>query len=346
MRTTNHAPRLTAVLCGGLIGLAALAAPATADDFYKDKSISIVIASAAGGSYDAYARIIARNMGRYIPGNPTLVPRNMPGAAGMQATHFIYEAAPKDGTALGAPLNTVPMSQLLEPDKVTFNCAELNWIGAVASPANVLATWYTSGIKTIEDAQKKEALIGATTPGTTMEMYPLMANNLFGTKFKVITGYIGGAEINIAMERGEVQGNCAWGWVPMMATKGDWIRDGKLNVIIQTGMKAAPGHSDVPLALDLAKTDEERELMELVFVPLTFARPFAAPPGVPKERVAALRKAFADTTGDRQFLDDADKAQLEIDLVSGEEIDAILARVYKTPQAVIERAKAAMEDPS
>ena len=345
MRTTNHAPRLTAVLCGGLIGLAALAAPATADDFYKDKSISIVIASAAGGSYDAYARIIARNMGRYIPGNPTIVPRNMPGAAGMQATHFIYEAAPKDGTALGAPLNTVPMSQLLEPDKATFNCAELNWIGAVASPANVLATWYTSGIKTIEDAQKKEALIGATTPGTTMEMYPLMANNLFGTKFKVITGYIGGAEINVAMERGEVQGRGANTYVAYRFQNADWIRDKKINFVFQMTLARDPSLPDVPMLLEYAKTDEQKKIVTLMATTEAIGRSIMAPPKVPADRVALLRKALMEVVKDKQFLDDADKAQLDVNPIPGEKLQAMVTDLVATSPAIVEKYKLAVSRP-
>ena len=163
-----------------------LATPALAEDFYKDKTLQIVIGSAAGGSYDAYGRLLARHMGRLIAGNPSVVPRNMPGAAGTAVAAWIYSVAPKDGTALGAPLNVLPLMQVLEPAKAQFNCAEIQWIGTVASPTNVLVTWHAAGVKTIADARQKEVLIGATTPGTTMEMYPLMANSLFGTKFKVI----------------------------------------------------------------------------------------------------------------------------------------------------------------
>ena len=345
MTPANRTPRLTTALCGGLIGLTALAATATAADFYKDKSITIVIASAAGGSYDAYARIVAHHLGRYIPGNPTIVPRNMPGAAGIPSTHFIYEVAPKDGTAIGAPLNTVPLSQLLEPDKATYNCAELNWIGAVASPANVLATWYTSGIKTIEDAQKKEALIGATTPNTTMEMYPLMANNLFGTKFKVITGYIGGAEVNIAMERGEVQGRGANTYVAYRFENADWIRDKKINFVFQMTLTRDPSLPDVPTLLEYATTDEQKKIVTLMATTETVGRSIMAPPKVPADRVALLRKALMDVVKDKQFLDEADKAQLDVNPIPGETLQKMVTDLVSTAPAIVEKYKLAVSRP-
>ena len=315
-------------------------------DFYKGKQVTIIIALPPGGGYDLNARALARHMGRFIPGQPTIVTKNMPGASSIRGANYIYNVAPKDGTEFAIFTRTVPLDPLLGNSDAQFDARKFNWLGSTSNEVSVCVAWHTAKVKNFSDLLSNELIVSASGAGSPSIVYPKVLNAALGTKFKVINGYPGSAEAVIAMERGEVQGNCAWGWVPMMATKGDWIRDVKLNVIVQTGMKAAPCHPDVPLALDLAKTEEERELMELVFVPLTFARPFAAPPGVPKERVAALRKAFADTTHDKQFLDDADKAQLEIDLVSGEEIDAILARVYKTPQAVIERAKAAMEDPS
>jgi tripartite-type tricarboxylate transporter receptor subunit TctC len=329
-----------ATLC--LVGAPIVAVPAIAADFYKDKTISIVIGSAAGGSYDAYARLVARHINRYIAGSPTIVPRNMPGAAGVQASHFIYDTAPKDGTALGAPLNTVPMTQLLEPEKATYNSAEFNWIGAVASPANVLATWYTSGVKTLDDAKTKETLIGATTPGTTMEMYPLMADNLFGTKFKVITGYIGGAEINVAMERGEVQGRGANTYVAYRFQNADWIRDKKLNFIFQMTLERDPSLADVPTLLEYAKTDEQKKIISLMATTETVGRSLMAPPKVPADRVALLRKALIDVTKDKQFLADADKAQLDINPIPGEKLQAMVADLAATSPEIVEKYKLAV----
>lgn len=318
-------------------------APVAADDFYRDKSIQMVIGSAVGGSYDAYGRLLSRHMGRHIPGNPVFVPRNLPGAAGTIVARWIYTQAPKDGTALGAPLNTVPMTQILEPDKVPFDCGGFAWIGAVASPANVLVTWHTSGVKTLEDAQKKETLIGASAPGTTIEMYPLMANNLFGTKFKVITGYIGGAEINVAMERGEVQGRGSNSYISYLFQNPDWIRDEKINVIFQMTLKRDPLLPNVPALIEFAKTEEQRQIVSLLAITETIGRPVVAPPGTPADRVAILRRALMDTASDPLFLEDAKKAQLEVQPISGEMMQKMVTDLINVRPEIVERYKQAVQ---
>lgn len=318
------------------------ATPAIGADFYKDKTISIVIGSAAGGSYDAYARLVARHLGNHIPGNPTVVPRNMPGAAGVLTAHFIYAVAPKDGTALGATLNTVPMTQLLEPKKATYNSAEFNWIGAVASPPNVLATWHTSGVKTLDDARQKETLIGATTPGTTMEMYPLLANNLFGTKFKVVTGYKGGAEVNVAMERGEVQGRGANTYVAYRFQNPDWIRDKKLNFIFQMTLERDPSLPDTPTLLEYARTDEQKKIISLIATTEAIGRSLMAPPKVPADRVTLLRRALDATEKDPQFLADAGKAKLDINPIPGENLQAMVADLAATSPDIVAKYRRAV----
>lgn len=325
------------------IGAIAVATPASAEDFYKDKTVQIVIGSAAGGSYDAYARLVARHMGRHIPGNPTIVPRNMPGAAGTVVASWVYSVAPKDGTALGAPLNTVPMAQILNPSKVSFNCAEFHWIGTVASPANVLVTWESSGVRTLADAKRKEVLIGASTPGTTMEMYPLMANNLFGTKFKVITGYKGGAEINVAMERGEVQGRGSNSYMSYLFQNPDWIRDKKINILFQMTLKRDPQLPDVPALIELAETDEQRQVVSLLATTESIGRPLIAPPGTPADRVALLRKALMDSVRDPQVLADAKKARLEVQPISGEEMQDMVAGVINAKPEIVARYKQAVQ---
>jgi tripartite-type tricarboxylate transporter receptor subunit TctC len=339
---TNWKRDVSASAATVLMAVAVGSAPAWSADFYKDKSIAIVVGSASGGSYDAYARLVARHMGRFIPGNPTIVPRNMPGAASIVAARYVYEVAVKDGTTLGAPLNTLPMTQILEPAKVNFDCAKLNWIGAVASPPNVLATWHTSGVKTLDDAKKKETLIGATTPGTTMEMYPLMADHLFGTKFKVVTGYKGGAEINIAMERGEVQGRGANTYVAYRFQNADWIRDGKLNFIFQMTLERDPSLADTPTLLEYAKTDEQRRIISLMATTETIGRSLMAPPGLPAARVTLLRSALMETVKDQRFLADAGKAQLDISPIPGDKLQAMVADIVSTPKPIVERFKAAV----
>lgn len=317
--------------------------PASSADFYKDKTVSIVIGSAAGGSYDAYARLLARHLARFIPGNPVIVSRNMPGAAGVQAANFIYNVAPKDGTAIGATLNTVPLTQLLEPQKAEFKSEEFHWIGGVASLASVLATWHTSGVKTLEDAQRKEVLIGATTPGTTMEMYPLLANNLLQTKFKVITGYKGGAEINIAMERGEVQGRGGNTFLAYSFQNPDWIRDKKINFIFQMTLERDPAHTDTPTLLEYAKTKEQKQIISLMASTETIGRSFMAPPRLPPATSALLRKAFDQVVEDSGFLADAKKAQLDINPISGEKLQQVVAGMTSTPPEIVEMFRDAVQ---
>jgi tripartite-type tricarboxylate transporter receptor subunit TctC len=321
---------------------ATLSAPASAADFYKDKTLSIVVGSAAGGSYDAYARLLARHMGDHIPGHPTLVVRNMPGAAGIQATQFVAEAAPKDGTSLGAPLNTVPMTQLLDPKKITFDCAALQWIGTAASPANVLVTWHTSGVRTLADAQARAVTIGATTPGTTMEMYPLMANHLFGTKFKVVTGYIGGAEINLAMERGEVEGRGSNSYLSYTFQNPEWIRDGKLNILFQMTLKRDPLLPDVPALVEFARTDEQRQIVSLLATSEAIGRPLLAPAATPADRVAILRTALLDAVNDPALRADAAKAKLELQPIGGEEMQAMIAGIVRAPSEIVAKYKDAV----
>lgn len=327
-----------------LFGLFAFFGPSTAwaQDFYSGKTIIINVGSAAGGSYDLYARMVAQHIGRHIPGNPAVIVRNMPGANSGVMANYIYEVAPKDGTALGAPLNTVPLTQLLEPERAKFNAAEFNWIGAVSSPANVLATWHTSGVKTINDARSKEVLIGATTPGTTMEMYPLLANNLFGTKFKVITGYIGGAEINIAMERGEVQGRGGNTYIAYRFQNADWLRDKKLNFIFQMTDERDPMMPDTPTLLEHAQTDEQRKILSVMITTEAIGRSLIAPVGVPADRVALLRKALMEMVKDLKFLADVEKAQLEISPVPGEKLQHMVESLVASPPDVVEKFKRAV----
>jgi tripartite-type tricarboxylate transporter receptor subunit TctC len=331
-----------AAIVATMAALGAVAGSASAADFYKDKTISFVVGSASGGSYDAYARLLSRHMGRHIAGNPTIVVRNMPGAAGIQATQFISEVAPKDGTQLGAPLNTVPMTQLLEPGKITFDLAALQWIGTAASPANVLVTWHAANVTTLADAQARTVTIGATTPGTTMEMYPLMANSLFGTKFKVVTGYIGGAEINLAMERGEVEGRGSNSYLAYSFQNPEWIRDGKLNILFQMTLKRDPLLPNVPALIEFAKTDEQRQIVSLLATSEAIGRPLVAPAGTPTDRVVLLRKALLDAVNDPALRTDAEKARLELQPIGGEDMQAMIASIVQAKPEIVEKYKDAV----
>jgi tripartite-type tricarboxylate transporter receptor subunit TctC len=320
----------------------AVGGPAMAEDFYEGKTISIVVGSAPGGSYDLYARLVAQHIGKHIPGHPKVIVQNMPGANSQLMAGHVYDIAPKDGTTLGAPLNTVPLNQMLQPGKTKFNAAKFNWIGAVSSPANVLVTWNTSGVKSLDDAKKKEVTIGATTAGTTQEMYPLMANNLFGTKFKVITGYKASTEINIAMERGEVQGRGANTFISYRIQNPDWIRDKKINLIFQMTEERDPEMKDVPTLMEYAKTDEQRKIISLMVTTEAIGRSYFAPPGVPAERVALLRKALMDVVKDPEFVAEAEKAKLEIKPVAGEKLQKMVEDLIATPPDIVAKYKEAV----
>ena len=315
------------------------------EEFYRGRQLSLLIGFEAGGGYDLNARAIAQHMGRHLPGKPTIVPRNMPGAGSLRVANYLYSVAPRDGTEFGIFARTVPLDPLLGGKDAKFDARAFGWLGSPSNEVSTCVAWHTAPVKSAADLMTKELITGGTGTASPSTFFPNILNAVLGTHIKVVEGYGGTADSLLAMERGEVEGNCGWGWVPMKATKGDWLASGKIVPLIQLGMKKAPDHPEVPLALDLARTDEDRQVLELVFAPQIFARPITAPPGLPPERLAALRRAFAETLADPAFLADAAKQQLEIDYVSPAEIDALLARLYATPPAIIARAKAAMAPP-
>jgi len=268
--------------------------------------------------------------------------QNMPGANSKLMAGYVYNVAAKDGTVLGAPLNTVPINQMIEGQTPNFNAAEFNWLGAVSSPANVLVTWHTSGVKTLDDARKKEVIIGATTAGTTQEMYPVMANNLLGTRFKVVTGYKASTEVNLAMERGETQGRGANTYLAYRFQNPDWIQDKKINLIFQMTETRDPLMPDTPTLLEYAQNDEQKKVISLMVTSEAIGRPLLAPPGVPAERVALLRKALMEVVADPEFVAEAEKAQLEISPVPGEKLQAMVRDLIATPPDIVEKYKAAV----
>ena len=306
------------------------------EDFYKGRKIDIVIGFTVGGGYDAYARLVGRHMGEHIPGKPTMVPRNMTGAGSRIAAAFIHGVAPKDGTALGIADQSIPLEQALGDAGVKFDSREFNWIGNPNADNNVLTTWHTSPVKTIEDARKIEVTMGATGYNTSSQ-YPTVLNAMSGTKFKVILGYPGGNEINLAMERGEVAGRGSNAWASYKSTRPDWIKENKINILVQIGLRKASDLPNVPLLMDVAGNDLDREAMRLLSAPTTIGRPFFAPPNVPADRVKALRAAFDAMVKDKAFLDEAQKLNLDIDPVSGEELQKIVADIINAPADVKKR---------
>jgi tripartite-type tricarboxylate transporter receptor subunit TctC len=312
-------------------------------NFYRGKTITIGVGFTAGGGYDLHARTLARHMGRHIPGNPNIVVKNVPGAAGLILANQLYNTAAKDGTELATFDRAIPLEPLVAPDRARFDTLRFNWIGSTDNDVSTCFSWHASPVKTFNDVLKRELLVGGTGTGGNASFYPKVLNAVLGAKFKVVPGYPGSAQVMLAMERGEVEGFCSMGFVTLEFTRPDWVRDGKVNQLVQLGITKNKNHLDVPLALDLAKTEADKQAIEFVVSPNLFARPFTAPPDVPAERVQALRKAFDATLDDPAYLAEAKQRKMQVLLVRGEEIDAVLKRIFSMPKAVMDRVKDAIK---
>ncbi len=319
-----------------------LAGPAFAQapaDFYRGKSLDMVIGFSVGGGYDIYARTVARFMGEHMPGKPRIVPKNMTGAGSRVAANYVYNVAPKDGTVLATVDQSMPLEQAVGDAGITIDTRKFTWIGNPIVDNNTLVTWHTSPVKTVADAQKKEIAIGATGFNTSAQ-YPQVMNSLLGTKFKIIMGYPGGNEVNLAMENGEVAGRGSNSWASWKASKPDWVRDKKMNIIVQIGLTKTADLPDVPLLVDLAKTDDDRLALRLVSAPPSVGRPIFSTPNVPDDRTKALRDAFDATMKDAAFLEEAKKTGLDINPISGAELQKVVADIIDTPKPVRDRLAA------
>ena len=331
---------LTAILASG-----ALAPAPAAAQFYRGKQIQILIAGTAGGGIDIGARIIARHLGKYLPGNPAIVPQLMPGAGGIRMLDHMISVAPKDGTVIGI----TPPGPIIEPligkRQASYRMADFVAIGAMTKEVSLCISWGASKFKTIEDATKSQMVVAGTGAGASPDIYPVVLNEVLHTNFKVITGYQGSQETIVAIERGEVDGRCGWSWDSIKSTRPDWLRDHKINLLVVFSLqKAADVPLDVPLILDLATSDEQRTILRLHLAGQFFGRPFFAPPGIPDDRRAALRAAFDATMKDPDFVAEALASRLEVNPASGAEIDQLLAEIYATPRDVVEKARAAIKN--
>jgi tripartite-type tricarboxylate transporter receptor subunit TctC len=326
-----------------VVGFAA-SSPAEADpvaDFYRGKTVNVYIGVAVGGEYDLHARLVARYIGKYIPGNPTVVPQNMTGAGGLRMANYLFEVAPKDGTAIGMLANTFPAMQAVGIGGIQFDATKFNWIGSISPTVETMAVWKTAGVKTIEEARTKEVVAGATGRGAITYMLPAMLNDILGTRFKIVTGYPGGNDVNLAMERGEV-GARNNTWSSWKVTKPDWLRNKDITILVQAGPKAKD-LPDVPSVEDLVKTEDERHLVNLIVSGTRLGRPLATTPGVPAERVQALRAAFDAVMKDPAFLKEAEAANIEVDPVRGEDMQRLVEQVLATPKHVKDRARPIFE---
>ncbi|HTI87975.1 MAG TPA: hypothetical protein VL966_15325 [Alphaproteobacteria bacterium] len=328
--------------CAAAFGLCIGGASAEAQsvaDFYKGKQVDLLIGYTAGGGYDVYARMIARYIGNHIPGNPAIVPRNKPGAGSLLVANELYGIAPKDGSVFGTFGRGNFLEALWGNPGAKFDPTKLSWIGSANNEVSVCAFMTSAGIKTTEDFLTKEIVVGGTGPGADTDLFPMVMNNVLGTHYRLITGYPGGNDINLAMERGEVQGRCGWSWSSVVATRPQWLKENKIYVAGQIALNKHPDLPNVPLVLDLAKNKRDRDVLEVVFSGQPMGRPYAAPPAIPADRLKALRDAFDATMKDKDFLAEAEKAKLEITPVDGAAVQKIVDTVAAKPKDILQQAK-------
>ena len=336
--------RVAPALAGCVLALCtSTARSAGVEDFYKGRAVSLIIGYSVGSGYDIYARLLARFIGRYIPGNPTVIPQNMPGAGSVKAAMYLYGVAPKDGSVIATIGRSAPLEPLL--GDAQFDGRTFSWLGSIASNSSLCATWHATAIKTWQDAMTKPFALAGEGSGSDPDNFARILKNVFGAKVKLVTGYPGGTEMNLAIERGEVDGRCGWSWDSIKSTRPDWLRDKKINLLAVFSLqKAADIPADVPLVGDLAQSDEQRQILRLYLAGQALGRPFFTSPGVPPERKAALRAAFDATMKDPDFIAETSKVKLEVNPASGAEIDRLLAEIYATPKDVIEKAKQAIRN--
>jgi tripartite-type tricarboxylate transporter receptor subunit TctC len=309
-------------------------------DFYKGKTINLYVAFPSGGGYDIYSRLAARYMQKYVPGNPNIVTQNMPGAGGVKAANFLYDVAPRDGSAIGMIADNAATEEVLATPGVTYATAKFNWIGRVTSSVNIEAAMATSGFRTIEDVKQREFIVGGTGAAGITTVIRKVANAIGGTKFKVITGYAGSPESCLAMEKGEVQG-CAPSWTHAKTNLRNWLDTKKINVILQWGVTRHRELADVPTMVELGKTDEDRKVLALYGSATDLGRSIAAPPGVPAERLKALRDAFTQAMNDPELLAEVKKANLDFDPMNGADLQKFIVELNDVSPSVIDRARKA-----
>jgi tripartite-type tricarboxylate transporter receptor subunit TctC len=328
-----------------MLALGPAASPAAADpiaDFYKGKQINWILSAGAGGGYAAYALAFAPHFSAHIPGNPHIVVQNMPGAGGIRAMLFLQSVAPKDGTTIGLVHSSVPFAPLYGIKGANFDPKQMNWIGSINAATGICVSWTASGITKWQDLFDKEFIVGGTGAGSQMETMPAMLNKLFGTRIKVISGYKGGNDVYLAMERGEVHGRCGGLISSIKSTRPDWFPQKKVSVPIQIALERDPEFPDSPALLEFAKDQRTKDVLELTLAPMGMDRPILAPPGTPKDTVAALRKAFHDTMNDGAFIAEAERQHLEIQEVDGDKLARLLQSAYALPPEVVKAANEAM----
>jgi tripartite-type tricarboxylate transporter receptor subunit TctC len=333
MRALAYAATVSLALAAGL------PLPTQADDYYRGKTLRIIVGTPTGGGYDSYARLVGRHLANFIPGKPSVVVANMPGASGTKAATYLYGIAPKDGTVIAIFNKSMPAYQVMGHAGAQFRTEEMAWIGSVSQTADVVAVWHATGIRSIADARRREVVIGADSTGGTMSAYPSLLNATLGTRFKIVIGYSGGPAVDLAMEKGEVDGRGSNPWSSYKATRPNWVRDGLIVPLVQVGVAREAELPHVPLLTDLAETDEHRAMFHFVSAPVMMERPFAGPPGMAREPLAILRRAFTQMVRDPAFLAEAARLNLDVDPHTGEEVARTVADIVATPPAIVQKVK-------
>lgn len=328
---------MMSVLAGSLT---CSAAAQSVEDFYRGRTIHVVIGYAVGGGYDAYARLLTRYMGKHIPGNPTLVPQNMPGAGSLKAALFLNDVAPKDGSYFGTVARAVPLAPLLQ--NAQFDGSKFTWIGSISDDVSICLSWGTSPVKSFNDLLAQEVSFAGEGAASDPDVFSFTLNNILGTKIRLVTGYQGTAEIVLAMERGEIHGICGMSLSTIKIQHPDWIEKKIINLLVQIALKKDPQLSNVPLVTELAKTPEQEKILRLIAAGQAMARPFFGPPGIPEDRKRALQEAFNRTMQDPEFLAEAKRASMDVNPLSGSEIASMLSELYATPKDIVEKAAKAI----
>ena len=310
-------------------------------EFYSGKSINLIISTGVGGGVDANARLVGRYLGNHVPGKPTILPRNMPGAGHLQATNYMYGQAPKDGSTIAAILPAFVLHQIIDGAGVQYDARDFPWLGASDVDNMNLYVWKTTGVESVADARTKEVLMGATGAGSYTILFPTLMNNLLGTKFKIVTGYKSTNEIHLAMQRGEVQGRAGNLFASLKSGNGDWLRDGSINLLVQMGAARDPEFPDVPLLHELATNDDDRRVLQLFEAEAALGKPFLTTPGIPADRLAVLRSAFEATMKDEGFLADARAMRIEVRPLKHDALKRIVDDIMNTPPELVAKAKAA-----
>jgi tripartite-type tricarboxylate transporter receptor subunit TctC len=322
-----------------IAGLASVASAQTPQAFYAGRNVTLIVGYPSGAAYDIYARLVGRHIGRHIPGQPNIVVSNMPGASSLIAANVLANSAARDGTMIGAVFERIAVEPMVNPGTAKFDGRAFNWIGSVLKVTDVCMFWHTAKAQSIVDAKRMEVIVGAAGDAGNSALAPRLLNMFLGTKFKIVGGY-GGAEMFLAMERGETEARCGMSWGGLKASRPDWLAQNKIRIVIQMAMQKHPELLSVPNILDLVNDQESRSALEYLYATQEMGRPFLAPPLVPADRVAALRKAFDETMTDPIFLEDARKSNQEVDAISGLRVQEIVEQLYKTPREIIDRVEA------